>query len=256
MNTKTLSPRALNVIDQFIHFKLGSAICAVPYFNNKTGKKRGTLSVHGGKGSPEEIFQEIETEVIKLHIDSQILADNSLKKLLVDSNIGIDCSGLTYYILNAESLERKKGSLDKHLSFIHARGLIRKLIAAFRPVQNTDVGTLANDQNSRVIDLLKIEPGDFISMTGNNNDRDHILVIYQVEYQNFIPYKIHYVHSVAYPEDGVYGTGIKLGIIEIVDLTKLITDAEWTENNKSGADNILLARAQKSKTEIRRLNHF
>jgi hypothetical protein len=85
------------------------------------------------------------------------------------------------------------------------------------------------------------------------NERNHILVIHQVEYQNFIPYKIHYSHAVAYPEDGIYGTGIKQGTIEISDIHKPITEQIWIENGKQGEANRIFVRAQKSKTEVRRL---
>jgi hypothetical protein len=74
------------------------------------------------------------------------------------------------------------------------------------------------------------------------NDRNHILIIDKIE-EN----KISYVHSIAYPEDGIYGTGIKVGSIDITDSGKSITDQIWSEKN-------LLERAQKSKTELRRLN--
>jgi hypothetical protein len=86
------------------------------------------------------------------------------------------------------------------------------------------------------------------------SERDHILVIHQVEYQNFIPYKLHYSHAVAYPEDGIYGTGIKQGTIEITDINKPVTEQVWTENGRQGEANRIFQRALKSKTEIRKLN--
>jgi hypothetical protein len=100
-----------------------------------------------------------------------------------------------------------------------------------------------------------ILPGDIITMINNNEDdeRDHILVIHQVEYQNFSPIKIHYSHAVAYPEDGVYGTGIKQGTIEILDMNKTITQQLWSENGMSSDQNRIFARAKKSKTEVRRV---
>jgi len=30
MNTKTITPRAMSVIDQYLHFKVGAAACSVP----------------------------------------------------------------------------------------------------------------------------------------------------------------------------------------------------------------------------------
>ncbi len=255
MNTKTLSNRALSVIDQYLNFKVGTAVCSVPYFNNKTSKLRAALAVHAGKGSPKEIFEETEALLIKAHTTAESLTTDSLKKLLTDNNIGIDCSGFAYYILNAESEELQKGSLGKRLTLVQATGFLGKFISSFNPVKNVGVITLAHDKNSHVVNLKEIQPGNSITMLNDAEDgeRNHILIIHQVEYQNFIPYKIHYSHAVAYPEDGIYGTGIKQGTIEISDIHKPITEQIWIENGKQGESNRIFVRAGKSKTEVRQL---
>ncbi len=249
MNTKTLSDRALSVIDQYRN---------VPYFNNKTVKARAALGVLVGKGSPREIFDEVRSIAVKNHVSADLLADASMKKLLVDNNLGIDCSGFSYYILNAESEERGKNSLGKHLAFIHAKGVFGRFMSGLNPVKNIDVETLADDKNSRVIPLNEIQPGDMITMIGgpDNNNRNHMLVIHQIEYQNFVPTKIHYSHVMAYPEDGVYGTGLKQGVIEVSDPEKSLLEQRWIEYGKTGMDNRIFVRAQKSKTELRRLKYF
>ena len=191
MNTKTLSTRALNTIDQYLHFKVGNASCSIPYFNNKTLKARGALSAYIGKGSPKEIVNEVQAISVKAHVDTNAFTDESLKKLLVDSNIGIDCSGLSYYILNAENEELGKGSLDKHLSFVQSKGFFAKIISSlrssFRPIENTGVRTLADEKNSNIIPLNEIKPGDMVTMLDgpDGNDRNHILIIHQVDPLNY-----------------------------------------------------------------------
>ena len=253
MNTKILSSHALSVIDQYLHFKIGNAECSVPYFNNKNTQARATMRVRIGKGSSQEISEEIQDLAIKNHIAIKAFSNNSLKKLLIDNNIGIDCSAFTYYILNAESEERKKGHLYKNLSFANCHGLLGKIRCSLRPIENCDVITFANDKNSHAVAIKEIEPGNMITMIG---ERDHILVIHQVEYQNSIPIKIHYSHAVAYPEDGPYGSGIRQGEIQIVSPDKDITEQKWIEGGNEGNSNRLFVRAQKSKTEIRRLKWF
>lgn len=227
----------------------------MPYFNNKTKRSRGALRVYVGKGSPKELFEEIQSVLVKAHIDTSTVSNETIKKLLTDENIGIDCSGFAYYVLNSQNEEIGKGKIDKHLSFINCHGLIGKMRCALRPIENCDVATFAHDSNSRLVTLKDVTPGDMITMLNDSqeNERDHILVIHQVEYQNFIPYQIHYSHAVAYPEDGIYGTGIKQGTIEILDLNKPLTDQLWTENGMTAEANRIFTRAQKSKTEIRRL---
>jgi hypothetical protein len=270
MNTKFISGRALSVIDQYLHFKAGNAVCSVPYFNNKTTRARAALRTYIGKGSPKDVFEEVQALVLKNHADLNALTDVSLKKLLVDNSIGIECSGFAYYTLNAESGERGKGALDKHLSFVNCRGLIGKIRCSIRPAENCDVSTFADDKNSRAISVKEAQPGDIITMTGSKEnselssapaeprrgERDHILIIHRIEYQNFIPCSIYYSHAVAYPQDGIYGSGIRQGRIDISFPDKPITEAAWSEDGKTGDGNLLFLRAQRSRTEVRRLKWF
>ena len=259
MNTKTLTTPALSVIDHYLHFHLGSAVTSVPYFNNKSKGARVALRAYTGKGSPKELFDEAETIALKYRIALDSLSDEALKKILTDYNLGIDCSGLAYYILDAQSQECKKGSLSHKISFVNCHGIVGKLRCSFNPEGNCDVTTLAHEDNSRHIEIRNIEPGDMITMLAKKDEsaeRNHILVIHQVDYKDNMPIKIHYTHAVAYPEDGVYGTGLKQGTIEITYPEKSILDQHWSENNKVNADNRIFVRANNSITDLRRLNWF
>lgn len=224
----------------------GAATCSVPYFNNKTVRARGALRAYVGKGSPKDIYEEVTACLTKEHVETAVLTGESLKKYLTDKNIGLDCSGLAYYILNAENEERGKGHLDKHLHFTNCGGLFGKIRCALRPVENCSVATFVDNKNSKPVALKDIQPGDMITMISNTTDRDHVLVVHQIEYQNFLPIKIHYTHTIAYPEDGVYGTGLRQSTIEIVNPDKNILDCLWSETN-------LFAKMSGYKVEIRRL---
>ncbi len=256
MNTKRISDKALNVIDQYKNFSLGNSTCSIPYFNNKTTARRAGLRAEIGKGSPKDIFDEAEHRAIPQRIDLNLLDSENLKKFLVDNNIGIDCSGFAYYVLNEESKNRGQGSIDKHLSFPLSKGIIAKIKSKMRPVENTDVQTLAHNKNSKVVSVRELQVGDIITMVGGaeGGERDHVLIIHQIEYQNFLPVTIHYVHAVAWPTDGEYGHGIHEGKIEIIDVGKNIVEQKWIELEKTGANNYTFSRAIKSVTEIRRLN--
>lgn len=258
MNTKLISEKALAVIDQYKNFRIENAICSIPYFNNRKTGLRGALRAEVGKGSPSDIFEEIQNIALKTKFDTKNFSSESLKKFLVDQNIGIDCSGFAYYVLNAESKEKDKGTLDKHLTFRDQRGIIGRFRAKMKPVENTGVTTLASDKNSKVISLEKTEPGDMIIMLGGPEDgeRNHILIVNQVEYQNFKPVTIHYTHSIAWPSDGEYGHGISTGIIEIIKPGGSLTEQRWIEKEKTGEENYTYSRAVKSKTELRRLSFY
>ena len=197
MTSKTLSPQALAVIDGYLRFRIGEAVCSVPYFNNKTVRARAALAVNVGKGSPDDIKEDIRRHDPKNHVDVASITDSSLGKLMADHNVGIDASGLAYYILSAESESLGKGPLDGHLHFIRAHGFFGRFITNLNPVKNTDVDTLADDRNSRIIPLIEAQPGDMITMTGGpeNGERDHILVVHQIDYAegaDSVPTKLYY----------------------------------------------------------------
>jgi len=264
-----LSEKALGIIDAYLHFKIGTAVCSVPYYNNKRLKNRAALRTYIGKGSPADIHEEIEAIMVKNRIANGQVNSDALKKLLVDNNLGIECSGFAYHVLDAESQSRGKGEINKHINFVNCTGLVGKLRCSLRPAENCDVATLAHDKNSETLSLNEVAPGDIITMTGDaeENERDHILVVHKVEGGNNLTststqlptqttLKIHYSHAVAYPEDGVYSTGIRQGVIEVRDATKPITEAHWIEDKKEGEANRLFVRARKSRTEVRRLVWF
>jgi hypothetical protein len=247
MNTKLISEKALTVIDQYLNFKIANASCSIPYFNNRHTALRGALRVNVGKGSPKDIYNEILAISIKEKADVQSLDSANFKKFLIDNDIGIDCSGLAYYILNAESESCGKGTLDKHLHFINAKNILAKI----RTKLNPEKSTLADNKNSREISLKDTQVGDIITMIGDNHD--HILVIHQIEYQNFIPITLHYIHSMAWPSDGEYGHGVRQGTIEILNIDKPLLEQKWTENSKFDEENYTFSRAQKSTTNLRRM---
>ena len=252
MTTKLLSKTALDTIDQYLHFKVGNAECAVPYFNNKRLMLRNAFRANVGKGNPKEILDEVEILGLKEKIKLENWTNESLKKFMCDQNIGIDCSGLAYYILAAENKSRGLGLLRSHLAFPFDKGL-RRLVAKVRPVENTDVLTFAHTNNSNVVNLKDVQPGDFITMTGAESERNHILIIHRVDFQDSAPSSIHYTHSIAWPDDGQYGHGVRQGLIQIIDFSKSLIEQNWIEKEKTGAENPTRSRALISKIEIRRL---
>lgn len=256
MENKKLSKEALEIIDQYTNFKIGQATCSVPYFNNKTKKRRAAFRTYIGKGSPQDIREELETIITKNKIDRNSLTKDSLKKILIDNNLGIECSGFCYYILNNESQARRLGQIKRKINFINCNNLIDKIRCYIRPIENCNVETFADNSNSKIISLEKITPGDIITIISNEKERNHIMIIKEVQYEKNTPKKIIYSHSIAYPEDGIVGTGVRDGQIIINDINLPITKAIWIEQEKENFDNPLFIRAVNSKTEIRRLNWF
>jgi hypothetical protein len=262
MNTKVISSPSMVMIDQYKNFKIESAVCSIPYFNNKSTGKRAALGVNVGKGSPKEIYDEILTLARLQKIDIKLFNSETLKKFMISNNIGIDCSGFVYHVLNEESISRGKGSIDRHIHFVNASNIITRLIAKLKPQTNTDVLTLSSNKNSKVVEIKDAQVGDIITMIGTNTVgiRNHVLIIHQIEYQNFIPITIHYTHAIAWPTDGEYGHGIHEGKIEVVDINKTLCEQRWIELQKDSfiepGENYTYTKAKTSTTELRRMNCF
>lgn len=224
MITKRINDSSIHVIEQYK---------GIPYFNNRRTGVRAALPVEIGKGSPKEIHEEIEFLLKKNKLDPQT---TDIRKLLVENNIGIDCSGFVYHVLQ-----------KTNYSFPYAGNFIRRIIAKFRPVSNIDVRTFAHNNNSKIIPLRETKPGDIITMVGNGDaSRNHIVIIDQIEYQNDIPSIIHYSHAVAIPSDGLYNHGYHEGKIEIINVEKPLTDQVWSEE-------YLKERALQTTCELRRV---
>jgi len=259
--TTTISPAALSVITAYESLAIGNKTINCPYYNNKTQSLRGALRVLIGKGSPQEIIDEIQLLALKEHIDLNTLTQNKIEKFLIDHTIGIDCSGFTYYILDAHAREVAQTPLKKILSF-HHKNILRRIIARIRPVENTDVKTFAHDSNSIDIPLTDIEPGDMIiSLDGGvRHNYNHILIITSVTKNTHnIPTSCEYVHSFRWKSEGIYTHGIRRGEIQITDPSKDILDQTWTESDKEGKENethtYLLTARKVSLKRIQRLIH-
>jgi len=205
------------MIAHYESLRFGSVHVSAPYFNNKRQQVRGALRVLVGKGAPTEIEEEAQLIALRCHTDLTTLSAEDIKKFLVDNNLGIDCSGFVYHVLNAEA------PLAPRLTFPHA-SLLRKLLTKLRPIENTNVKVFAHEKNSTTIPLSDIQAGDFITMVGSKKvgNPDHILLIERVEGNT-----VHYAHSYAFPSDGKYQTGIKRGTITVTDPSKPTTEQVW-----------------------------
>lgn len=246
---KTLSNSALDIIDGFLNLRIEGNKINCPYYNNRRQKSRAALRVMVGKGSCEEIIEEAKLFAFKDKVDFRLIKPEKIKEFLVDHNLGIDCSGFAFYILEAEARAQKNLSLKNKIRFPFIKNPFRKIIAKLRTVENAGVRTLSHEANSIEIDLKNIQPGDMISMIGSENigNPNHILVIHKIQYLNNEPIKIFYSHSRQWSADGKYNHGVKQGLIEIADTNKMIIDQKWTEEEKTGESNETYIRAKQSK---------
>jgi len=164
--TKTLSKEALAVIDNYLSLPELGVPC--PYYININNTKG--LAVEVGKGTPEEIVEEAKELAHKARVSLD--AKNALA-FLAEHHLGIDCSGLAYHILDAESQARGEGKLKKHIGL----SFIKKWRAA------TNINVQKFVENSKVVSPKDVRPGDFLPHT-NKYGRDHMWLIHAVDLPN------------------------------------------------------------------------
>ncbi|PLX29044.1 hypothetical protein C0581_00210 [Candidatus Parcubacteria bacterium] len=238
-----LSAPTLDAIEQFLHLNFNGKKVPTPYFNNRRAGSRGALRVSVGKGTVKDIKEELKIMSLREKVDLRELNEEIITRFIVDHRLGIDCSGLVYYILDAELKAQNKKPLKKYLSFPHAKNPLRKLLTRLRPAENCNVKTLIHDANSLTIETKDIQPGDMIILmhAGPRKDYNHVMLVEKIE--NNI---IHYVHSFQYPEDGQYNHGVRKETIVITDNTKPIAKQQWNcaemNHYKDSAEHISIHR--------------
>lgn len=243
MNSSLSSP-AMSVISGYLNLSIKGKIVTCPYYNNRRKKIRAAMRVAVGKGTPKEIAEEAELIAMKEKTDLEAMAPEQIKFFLVDHGLGVDCSGLAYHVLNAETKFKNKHPL--RLVFPQIKNPLRKLIAKLRPAENTDVRVLANPANSETVDVGDVRAGDLIFfLSREESARDHVLVIHATN-EDGGKKEIFYTHSFQVPKDGMYGHGVRQGKITVEHPTKKITEQKWTEKE-------LFDKINKCEVEIKRL---
>lgn len=224
----SLSPQALEVIQKYFQLPFPGKQISCPYFNNRRARLRGGLRAMIGKGSPEDIVEEATIFSLREKVDLNKLNNEELKKFLINHNLGIDCSGLVYHILDAEMQARGKGSLHKVLKRPWFKNPLRKFLVKLRPIENTGVGTFHHEVNSFEIKLSEIQPGDMIIIMGAGlkQDYNHVLLVESV---NSELGTLNYIHSFQYPTDGQYNHGVRQESITITDTNKNLLEQTWSE---------------------------
>ena len=238
-----------STINHYLNLNIAEKKVQTPYLNNRRSAIRGALAVLIGKGSPKDIEEEIQIISLKERIDLNDLPAEKIKEFLVENNLGVDCSGFVYYILDALVQDTKNKKLKQIIHFPLARSIVRKMIAKLRPAENCGVTTLAHESNTKKIELKDVQANDLIIFIGSGptQDYNHIMFVKSVEKENNNLKKINYIHSFKWPSDGKYNHGVRRGIIEVVDSGKNILEQKWREQGKANEDNWTWVQAKSAK---------
>ncbi len=243
------------MIEQYFHLSIVNHDVACPYFNNHRTRVRGALRGLIGKGSPDEIIEEATLLALREKIDLAAMTDAEAKKFLVDHHLGIDCSGFVYHVLDTQMRDERHAPL-RTLLYFPARTFFRRFVSRLRPAENTDVKTFADEKNSAEVALAHAQPGDLIVLLdiAGVSERDHILLVDQVDENGGIPKTIHYAHAISWSSDGQYDHGVRRGKIDITNPNAPLLNQIWIEKEKIGGENETLSRARGAQmVSLRRL---
>jgi hypothetical protein len=247
-----LPPHTKKIISLYLSLPIGTKP-SCPYFNNRRGKSRVGLRVLTGKGLPVEIAEECHILGRIFRTDVNTLSTDKLKEFLVKNNLGVDCSGFAYHVLNTLSKEKTGKSIGLQMKSIRS-GFLGKIIAQMRPAENLGVNSFHSEKNSKPIKASDASPGDIITFIGTGNDKtyNHILVVTSIEKTDDVT-RISYAHSYSWPSDGLYNHGVREGDI-LVHGDDLLSGT-WKEQGQLGEENYTYLSAKNAKeVSLRRLN--
>lgn len=224
-----LPQSALNVIDAYWNLKAAdnqSVRC--PYFRNpRSGEERWGLAAYSGKGSPQEIEEELKIIEKMERKDFSTMQENEIRDIMKKRKLGVECSGFISRVLDGWTREVYKKPIYSVLKF-NARGL-GWLFCKMRPYTHIDVPMLVHPTNARSInDAWDLVPGDVIRF---NTTIDHAILVTETEKDEQGELKkIYYAQSVLEETN----EGIKKGVIEYTNPGADLLCQEWIEEPATG----------------------
>jgi len=208
------------------YFKLpiaGKKIRCPYYKNDGKSKIKFGERISIGKGSPQEIVLAVEKLVIKTKKSLKKWSAEELRNLMKKNMIGVDCSGFVCWVLDSWCQEKFGG---KHLwqKLKISATPLKRLRYLIRPIENLDVKTIINCQNSRtILRATEIEPGDLIHI-----NLHHILIVNKVNKNSQGKTK-----SISYCHSSDYYDGVHHGEIRVKDINGGLEKQVWIEGGKN-----------------------
>lgn len=230
MCRKDLPPLAEKAVQNYFSISVApqkSVRC--PYYRNpQSGRERWGLNAFSGKGSPQEIEDEVKI-IEKLEgVNFAAMSEEAIHDIMKKRHLGVECSGFVAHVLDAWVKESRRKRIFRVLRFPHVP-FWKKIVVILRPFTHIDIATLTSPQNaSEFTDFQEICAGDLIRF---NTEIDHALLVTSVKNDDrgFIN-EIHYAHS-AREENG---TGVKYGVISITDRNAPLLSQKWQETPETG----------------------
>lgn len=230
-NVTKLSEKAFKIIRSYQNLDFYSKKVVCPYFINI--KKTNDLRSLVGKGTAQEIMDEVKIWAKVMKFDLEMSSENEIRKFMLDKGIGIDCSGYVTYILNEELKFRGLPSISKLLKYKDV-SLLFKIKLLFREIQNVSAELLTSTDNCNIVTRIEdIAAGDLMRFYGLHSGM-HVAIVTEtyIESNKKI---IHYTHSSRWYNDE---NGVRFGIIkfEVSDGYIDLEQAIWQDVDKNGTN--------------------
>jgi hypothetical protein len=230
--TEGIPQKVKSFIDGYFKIPLRGKLVRCPYFINiKKYKQRMGLRVLTGKGNPEEIQRESLIYEKLRGVNFANMSEKEIREFLTKRRIGIDCSGFVVHVLDFWLRTQRKKHLWSYLKF-PKQSPYRWIARHLRPIENITAGLLTGDLNTaEVKDLNNIKPGDLVrsrlpKRAENLADRNHVILIYEVEKEDGKVRLFKYVHSTrGYAKEH----GVRKGEVKITDPKANLCKQEWSD---------------------------
>lgn len=179
-----------------------------PYAINEPGVPEGP---YRGKGRPDEIKAEL-AKILRSYKDP-LKNGEEVRYLMFRNNLGIDCSGFVFYVLDSYLQQASKQPLANYLfaakaeileafnkeSWQQKGALTAEEISSMPeyvplaqvceraskdPIQITNVARLCSEQASEKVDPQAVQPGDMVKVNGKYGD--HIWLVIEVTKESVV----------------------------------------------------------------------
>lgn len=155
------SPTIEKLLDQYLHLDIAGKKVRCPYWRNKIDKR--IWGPFGGKGKPEQLVQAT-LDVAKMQkVNLGDLSIRQIENFMKKNRIGIDCSGLAYWLLDVLDKEKGGNGLEDDIPGAKGRFLTR---ASVEMLTNDEVSKQINKiSDVKVGDMIRVQEGKHMAVT-------------------------------------------------------------------------------------------
>ncbi len=201
----TMPQVGIDVIRGYEHLQVApNVFVRCPYYRNpSSGVKKWGLSVFSGKGSPQDIEEELKI-IEKLEgVTFGVMSPEDVEFVMRKYRLGVDCAGFIAHVMDAWMKESTGRPLVRHL--VPYGGFLQRIFWRFRPFTHMSVRALISEANSFPSTLSEVLPGDLMVFLG---EIDHAAIVVSVKREEGRPIEVSYAHSAYEKGDGKIKTGV------------------------------------------------